>query len=256
MPADVRLTTFTRLGFAARGLLYLVIAYLVLASGRTEDPSGALRYLGEGSSKWLLIVMTVGFAAYGLWRLADAALNIEQHESGAKGGRERLGAAGSGIVHLLLAWQGLGLIRGSGDSGGENLANASPTVLTIAGLVLLGVGAFQLVKAAKASFCNHLDHRVADHPWVKTIGRLGYAARGLVFLISGYFFLRAGVSDQSDEAGGMDKALSWLDSPWDVMVALGLALFGIFSLIEARFRRIHDVPVEQMTREVRDKVGV
>ena len=256
MPADVRLTTFTRLGFAARGLLYLVIAYLVLASGRTEDPSGALRYLGEGSSKWLLILMTAGFLAYGVWRLADAAFNIEQHEEGTKGLRERLGAAGSGIVHLLLAWQAVSLIQGSGDSSGGALANGSETMLAVAGVVLLGVGVFQLVKAAKASFCKHLDQRVADQPWVKTIGRLGYAARGLVFLISGYFFLRAGLSDQGGQAGGMDKALSWLDSPWDVMVALGLALFGIFSLIEARYRRIHDVPIGQIAREARDKVGV
>ena len=256
MPVRVSMTIFTRLGFAARGLLYLVIAYLVLTSGRSEDPSGALRYLGEGGSKWVLMVIVGGFLAYGLWRLSDAALNIEQHESGTRGLRERIGAGGSGIAHLLLAWQGIGLLQGSGGSGGDRLANASPAMLTVTGIVLIGVGGFQMVKAAKASFCRHLDQRVADQPWVKTVGRLGYAARGLVFLISGYFFLAAGLSSQGGQATGMDKALSWLDSPWDVMVALGLALFGIFSLIEARYRRIHDVPVDGMARQVRDKVGV
>jgi hypothetical protein len=255
MVASARLTTLTRVGFAARGLLYLVIAYLVLTAGRSEDPSGALRYLGEGGSKWLLVLMTVGFVAYGLWRLTDAAFNIEQHEDGPKGLRQRLGAGGSGVVHLLLAWQAIGLLQGSGGGGGGgSFADGNRTLLAIAGLVLLGVGAFQLVKAANASFCKKLDGRVANHPWVKTAGRLGYAARGLVFLISGYFFVRAGLGD-GGQGGGMDEALSWLESPWDVLVAIGLALFGIFSLIEARYRRIHDVPVEGMAREFRNKMG-
>ena len=38
-------------------------------------------------------------------------------------------------------------------------------------------------------------------------------------------------------------------------VAAGLMLFGLFSLIEARFRRIHRPPVDRIEREVREKVG-
>lgn len=255
MAPTAAITTLTRLGFAARGLLYLVIAYLVLTSGRGEDPSGALDHLSNGGNQWLLILIIIGFVAYGLWRLSDAALNIEYHEDSAKGLRERLGAGGSGIAHLLLAWQALRLLQGSAGGGDGTLNGGSATMLTLAGLVLLGVGAFQLVKAAKASFCDRLDGRVAHHPWVKLAGRAGYAARGLVFLISGYFFLRAGLSGQDGQGGGMDQALSWLDNPWDVVAALGLALFGFFSLIEARYRRIHPVPVERMASEARDTVG-
>ncbi len=54
----------------------------------------------------MLIAMTAGFIAYGLWRLADAALNIETHDDDGKGMRQRVGAAGSGIIYLLLAWTG------------------------------------------------------------------------------------------------------------------------------------------------------
>lgn len=242
MNASTRLTTLTRLGFAARGLLYVVIAFLLLTAGRAEDPSGALKYLASGSSQWLLILMIAGLAAYGLWRLSDAALNIEGHEDGAKGVSQRLGAAGSGIAHLLLAWQAVRLMQGSSAGGGGTpLGGESGTVLIIAGLVLLAVGGFQLVKAAKASFLDRLDQRVVNEGWVKTAGQLGYAARGLVFLITGYFFLRAGLDGGSGRPGGMDRALSWLSSPWDMIVAVGLLLFGLFSLVEARHRRIHQV---------------
>jgi hypothetical protein len=91
---------------------------------------------------------------------------------------------------------------------------------------------------------------------VKTAGQLGYAARGVVFLISGYFFLTAGLGGSGGRAGGMDRALSWLSSPWDVIVAVGLLLFGIFSLIEARYRRIHSVSPEDMARQVRAKAPI
>lgn len=269
MNASARLTTLTRLGFAARGLLYLVIAFLILRTGRAEDPSGALQVLAGGAGKWLLILMTAGFVAYGLWRLSDAAFNVEGHEQGGKGLRERLGAGASGVVHLFLAWQAVRLIQGTASSGGSGSGGGTQQgaetalglpggqlMLLIAGLVLIAVGMFQFVKAYKFSFCKHLDRRVASESWVRWTGRAGYAARGLVFLISGYFLTKAGAQEQASEAGGMAEALAWLTSPWDVLVAVGLALFGIFSLIEARYRIIHDVPVEGAARAARSKLPV
>ena len=103
MNTSSRLTTLTRIGFAARGLLYVVIALLVLRTGRAESPSGALEYLGQGGGRLLLGVMAAGLFAYGLWRLADAAFDVERHGADGKGALERLGAGASGVVHLLLA---------------------------------------------------------------------------------------------------------------------------------------------------------
>ena len=252
MDTSARLTMLTRLGFAARGLLYLVIGFLILKSGRTEDPSGALDYLADGGGRLLLILMAAGFIAYGIWRLSDAVFNIEGHEAGNKGTRQRLGAAGSGIVHLILAWQAVRLIRGGATASGGGSQESAQTalalpggqlVLTLAALVLIGVAIFQIVKAVKGDYLRHLEPQVAGRPWAKWTGRLGYGARGLVILISGYFLLRAGLDKQANEAGGIDEALAWLTPPWDSLIAIGLIGFGIYCLIEARFRIIHDVPV-------------
>jgi hypothetical protein len=251
MDPNARLTTLTRLGFAARGLLYIVIALLVITTGRAEDPSGALQYLGRGGGRILLVVMAAGLFAYSLWRLADAALNIERHGPDRKGMLERVGAAASGLVHLLLAWQAVRLIRGAAAAGGgtqEGTRTAlqlpgGGTLVVVAGLVLLGVGALQLVKSAKATFLRHLEPKIAGETWALWSGRMGYAARGLVFVISGFFIMRAGLQKEASEAGGTAEALSWLSSPMDMVVAVGLLAFGLFSLIEARFRVLHDVPV-------------
>ena len=248
MSSSAGLTMLTRLGFAARGLLYIVIAFLLIRMGRAEGPSGALDYLADGGGKALLVAMIAGFVAYGAWRMSDALFNVEGHEDGKKGLRERLGAAGSGIVHLLLAWQALKLVRGdSSQGGGGSEAGAQEAlslpggevVLMLAGALLIGVGLFQIFKAYKCSFLRHLEPGVANEPWAKWLGRAGYSARGLVFMISGYFLLRAGLNDEAAQAGGTDEALAWLSDPWNIIVAAGLFGFGLYSLIEARFRVLH-----------------
>lgn len=262
------MTLLTRLGFAARGLLYLVIGILVLQTGRTEDPSGALGVVAEGGGRMLLILMIAGFLAYGLWRLSDAAFNIERHSSDGRGMRERIGAAVSGIVHLLLAWQAISLLQGtrsstgSGGSGAEEGAKTALQLpmgqfaLELAGFVLLGVGVAQLVKAWKADFLQHLEPGVARQPWARWIGQGGFAARGLVFLITGGFLVGAGLKERSTEAGGMAEALDWLTSPWDTIVAAGLLLFGLYCLIEARFRVLNDVPVGDLAHKARAKLPI
>ncbi len=255
MTASTRLRTLTRIGFATRGVLYGVIAYLVIRAGRAEDPGGAMAYLGEGSGKFLLGVMAAGLLAYGIWRLADAAVNIEGHDADKKGVLERVGAALSGLAHLFLTWQAIQLMQGAA-SGGNGVQESARTALTfpgggiailLAGAVVLLVGIVQLMRAAKGSFLRHLEPEMATRAWVAWSGRAGYAARGVVFLIVSYFLVAAGLNASSSGVGGMDAALAWLENPVDIIVALGLFGFGLFSLIEARWRVLQSVPVERLT---------
>jgi len=78
-----KLVWLTRLGFAARGLLYLIIAWLVIGSGRATDLSGALEYVRE--ERVLLIAILIGFVGYGFWRVTDALFDSEGHGDGKKG---------------------------------------------------------------------------------------------------------------------------------------------------------------------------
>ena len=261
--ANRSLTTLTRIGFASRGLLYLVIASLVLTTGRAEDPAGALEYLGQGGGQILLTLMTLGLLAYGLWRLSDAIFDIERHGTDRSAIFERLGAAASGIVHVILAFEAMKLMQGASTNAENSSQDAAQsvllfpggsTLLIVSGLALFAVGVFQFVKAAKLSYLKHLDTRISRRPWVKWTGRLGYAARGIVFLITSFFLIKAGQDEQASEAGGMAEALSWLNSPWDLIVAAGLLAFGMFSLIEARYRILHDVPVDSLAQRVRAKL--
>jgi hypothetical protein len=239
----------TRIGFAARGILYLVIAWLVIDAGRETDLSGALDYLASDDTRPLLYAMLAGFIAYGLWRLADALLNSERHGNDDKAKVKRAGAAVSGIIYLFLAYQAYKLLDGSGggSSGGGTQEQAQNVLdlpggwvlLAVGAAILFGAGVWQLIKAAKASFLKHLSPSVANEDWVKWFGRLGYGARGIIFIVTAFFLGKAALNGRASEAGGMEQALEWLASPVNIIVAVGLALFGIFSIVEARHRIIH-----------------
>jgi hypothetical protein len=249
-----KMEALTRIGFGARGIMYLLIGYLALRTGRTEDGSGALAYLDSSAGKFLLALMALGFLAYALWRLSEALIDSEGHGTDAKGMAVRAGGAVSGLIHLGLSFTAasLALSQGSGGGGGSGAEQGAASALsfpgggialTLAALALLVTGFYQLVKAARADFLRHLDQEAARKSWVEWAGRAGYAARGIVFLIMGWFLWKAVQSSDASEAADMGTALDSLPSTLQMAVAAGLFLFGIFSLVEAVYRRINDPQV-------------
>ena len=246
------LVWLTRLGFAARGFLYLVIAWLAIGTGRAEDLTGALEHLrGERA---LLMIILAGFLAYGFWRVTDALFNSEGHGDGKKGALGRAGAGASGIIYLFLAWQAWRLLKGGGGSEGGAQEQAGTvmelpggTLLVDAGgIILLLAGLWQVKRAISGDFCKHLRPDIRSESWVKWMGRGGYGARAVIFLVTAIFLISAGLKGDPSEAGGMQDALRWMDSPVNLIVAAGLALFGAFSLVEARFRQINPPPVDRV----------
>ncbi len=242
--------TLTRLGFAARGIMYILVAWLTVRTGRHgEDAAGALEYLNGGAGKLILCVMALGFFSSGLWRVAGAWFDSEGRGSDRKGIFIRLGGAGSGLIHfgfflyvvrLLVGGHGGG---GSSEKAEQGAATALSlpggwTLVMIAAAALLVTGLYQIYKGAKGKFLRHLDGRAAKALWVQLAGRLGYAARGIVFLVVAYFMARAGLNERPGEAGGMAEALASLPRTVRIGVASGLGLFGLFSLVEARHRVI------------------
>ena len=251
MPSVPSLELLTRIGFAARGVMYALIGYLALRFGRSESGSGALAYIAEGSGKWLLAAMALGFVAYGVWRLSEAWVDTEGHGTDAKGVIVRLGGVVSGVVHFGLAFLAGRLAFGDRDRGGGGVEAqqgaetaldlpGGAILLAVAGAALIAAGLWQVLKGVRADFLRHLDARAAHRSWVNWLGRAGYTARGIVFVMSGWFVLRAGRSSDPEEAGGLEEALAALSGNLLYLIASGLLLFGLFSFVEARYRRINN----------------
>ena len=253
--------TLTRLGFLARGLLYIVVGLLVISTGRTEDLTGALEHVRDGAGRWMLLVLSLGMATYGLWRLADAAFGIENPAGDAKAIRSRAAAALIGAIYLYLAYKAVRLFSGDSAAGGaqgqaDTLLDlpGGHLVLGLAALLLAVAGMMQLIAAYKCTFLRRLD-QAAKAPLIKWIGRAGYAARGIIFLAVALLIGKAAIDRRSDEVGGMEQALDLLSPPVALAVAGGLMLFGFFSIIEARYRRIHEPHKDDLPDEVRQFTG-
>jgi hypothetical protein len=246
----------TRIGFAARGLLYLIVGYLALQLGRAEDANGALDYVAHEAGGLVLGALALGFAAYGIWRVTDAIFDTQSKGRDAKGLVGRLAGALSGFIHLGLAFTAAKLAVGSGPGGdssekaesGAAAAMSLPggdLILYLAAAVLAVAGVAQLGVAVRRSFCKHLSPEARNRLWVIAAGVGGHAARGAIFLTAAWLLFNAGRHHAAEEAGALGDALLTLPGSLRAAVAAGLCLFGLYSLIEARYRIIPDPQVKR-----------
>jgi hypothetical protein len=249
----------SRAGFVARGLVYGIIGVLALdlalgQGGKITNQQGALRSIEQHSfGHVLLAAVAVGLGGYSLWRLFRAALG--HGPEGADRGLDRLGALGSGIAYGLMcafAVQILTSSSGAGSGNAKQTANdvfgwpAGRWLVGVAGLVMLGVAMYQLIRGARQKFLddsNTQEMSPAVETWFTAVGTIGHLARAVVFGLVGIFLVKASVDYKADETVGLDGALAKLyNGPYGSWllgaVAAGLVAFAAFSITEARYRRI------------------
>jgi len=247
-----------RAGFVARGLVYGIIGLLAfdLAVGLGGDlasQKGALRTIEhQPFGHLLLLLVAVGLGGYSLWRLVRAALG--HGPEGSDTALERLGGLGSGIVYALMCALAVEiLLNSAGSSGGAKKTTkdvfalpAGHWLIGIAGIVMIGVGIYQLVRGLRQKFLDDSkteQMRPAIKKWFTWFGTAGHVARAIVIGLVGIFLIKAAIDYRADEAIGLDGALAKLYGqpygPWLLgAVAFGLLIFGLFSIAEARYRRI------------------
>jgi hypothetical protein len=193
-----------------------------------------------------------------LWRFVQAVKDTESKGSGAKGIAVRFGYAVIGVIYGGLAFSAVQMVLGSGGNsgGGESSSKewtatllAQPFGQWLVGAVGLGFIAFavsQLYKAYTAKFReNLLTEQMSENAetFALRTGQFGLSARGIVFGIIGFFLILAALRSNPNEAQGLSGALRALEqqtfAPWLFgLVALGLAAYGFYMLVLARYRRI------------------
>jgi hypothetical protein len=249
VPRDGKLVMAARGGFAARGLLYGVIGFLAL-QGQAKDPNGALGWVSRHYGSPILIPLGLGFAAYALWRLLNAACDADDHGSDTKGVLVRIGGAGIGFIYLGFALATARLAFFPRSDNGPSAADrgaatamdlpGGPMLLYAAAAAFLAAGIWQFTRAWKLKFLKRITAQAASSPLVKWIGRIGLLARGSVFVTVAWLFLQAANHLRASEAGGSGEALGTMPPTIRAAIGVGLMLFGLFSLVEAWFRAIGD----------------
>lgn len=253
--ASPAMRKLARFGYLTKGVVYAVIGVLALmaalgSGGETTGATGAIARIGsQPFGRVLLVVTGIGLAGYATWRVVQAVADTENAGRDGKGIVKRLGYVASGVIYGALAIAALQMGLGSGGSGaGQQTYIAKLMAVPFGqllvgaiGAIIIGVGIYELYRAYRADFMKKLDTgelSATKRTWVRRLGRMGYAARGIVFPIIGYFVLRAAITYEPGQARDFGGALSTLDGIVLGIVAVGLIAYAVFQLVEARYRRI------------------
>lgn len=250
-----------RAGLAARGALYAVVGVLALqlATGRTTqrpDKQGALAAIAhQPLGKLLLVVTAAGFASYALWRLSAAFLDTEHEGTGASGWAKRAANLGRGLLYASFCVTALRLVTGSSGDDRTREADLTAGVLrvplgrvavAVLGVAVIAAGVYNGWRAWSGKYRKKLETAEMSRRvrrWLPRVAVAGFAARAVVFALVGAFLVRAAVRYDPNEAVGVDGALQRLADarygPWLLaVVAAGLFTFGLYSFLEARYRRL------------------
>jgi hypothetical protein len=256
------LEKLARLGFVAKGVLYMTIGALATAAalrlGGTPATGsrGAMTHLLEAPfGEALLVVIAIGLFGYAAWRFVEGIADPEHHGTKPKGILKRARAIGVGVIHVALAISALKVAAGNlaaGNDGAQTQqatakAMSTPGGMTALWLVAGGFVAYGLYQLYNA-WRSKLDKRLAlgqlssrTRRIVVGASRFGIAARGVVFVTIGALLARGIQHRDPREARGIKAAMLELFNlgRWPFLtVAVGLVAYGVYQLINARYRRI------------------
>jgi hypothetical protein len=260
--ANPALELLERLGYAVRGTLYVVMGFLALKialatpGGKATDLSGSLIWLiGNPLGKVVLVVTIIGLAAYALWGLVRAVFDPLHRGRDAKGIMARLGFVTSAISYMAIALFALHILAGQGAASHDSTQKTVSTLLTnplggaitvVLGAVAMAIGVGQFIEAYRATFAQDLKaHEMtqSERSIAISLGRFGMAARGVTFLVIGWFLIQAGLHHAPSKATGFGGAFLFLLAQpygrWLLgVVALGFVALGLHSYACARWVRL------------------
>jgi uncharacterized integral membrane protein len=247
-----------RAGLTARGIIYILIGWVAILvalghSAHEADQEGALQLLvGKPYGAVSLWLLGIGFAAYALWRLSEAAFGVTGDRSGAG---PRLKSLGRAAVYAGFAYLTFSIISGRQRSQSREQQDVTAKVMQhsggqwlvgIAGLIVVIIGAVLVIQGVRRTFMKYLrtgQMSPRTRRVVELLGVVGTTARGVVFALAGILVIDAAVTHRPSQSGGIDKALLTLrDQPFGpvllLLAALGLLVFGVYGLCEARWRKV------------------
>ncbi|MBW4693875.1 MAG: DUF1206 domain-containing protein [Lyngbya sp. HA4199-MV5] len=250
-----------RLGFAAKGLVYALVGLLAAQAafgtgGKKTDTQGVLQTIvTQPFGQVLLSLVAIGLFGYALWRLVEAVADPEHKGTDPKGLLQRCSYAGNGLIYASLALTAVQIVLGASDRSGNASQDWTARLLAqpfgqwlvgIVGALVIGLGFYQFYEAYRAKFRQTLKlHEMseAEQTWTLRLGRLGLTARGVVFVVIGFFLLQAARQSNPKQVKGLSGALESLAQQpygsWVLgLVAIGLIAYGLYYIVQARYRRI------------------
>mmetsp|Transcript_2115 Transcript_2115/g.4905 ORF Transcript_2115/g.4905 Transcript_2115/m.4905 type:complete len:279 (-) Transcript_2115:407-1243(-) len=253
-----------RVGFAMRAVLFALIGIVTLYIGcgtgksGTASQRGALQMLADSPGGYvILLLVVIGFIGYGLW-LLSMAIRGTHKKSGCKAVLFRIENLVKAIIHFALAAVAANMLANSGSSSGSSgsmrktwtgklmQSTGGRFLLALIGVIFIIIAIAQFVKAWKAKFMEGMGIEALQgrkRKFILIAGRVGYAARGLIFALVGAGIVIAAATSDASEAKGIDGTLREVASyPGGkavlIFMAIGFWCFAAFQIACACWARI------------------
>ena len=263
-PPPKWIVAFARFGLLAKGIVYCLIGLLAFMAafelnGRSEseaDKQGVFKFvLKQPFGKVILLLIAIGLSLYSLWRLLQALKDTERKGENLKGLASRAGFLFSGVLYGGFAVAAFKMVAGlnqdsSGDSR-ETFARAllsqplGQWLLGLVGLGVIGSGLKQVYKGFSERYKKDTETARLKHKTEAMLvraGKIGYVARGIVWMVIGYFFIRAALDLNPSEAGGTSQVFQFLEGTFGSVllgiVAIGLVCYGGFMFMRVKYQPI------------------
>jgi hypothetical protein len=249
-----------RVGLVAYGVVHLLIGWLALqiawgAASESADSSGALTTVAvQPFGKVLLWLVAVGLVALALWQASEAIWGYRNLD-GAKRVRKQVTSAAKAVIFAALGVSAALVALGSGSSSSQSQEQATTGVLAwpggqvivvLTGLIIISVGVAGVVKGVKKSFSEEIDTSSMSpsaRRGVTGLGQVGYIAKGVALGVVGGLLSYAALTYDRQKGQGLDGAVQTiLAQPFGkfllTAVALGFVAFGVFAILQSRYRRM------------------
>ena len=250
-----------RLGYFSRGVVYVVVAFIAgRAAFGDRSPAGArgamLEIVRQPFGRVAIAVVAAGLMGYAIWRLVEAVLDPERKGTKLKGLGKRTAYLFTAVIYTGLAATALGLAFGGRSRGDQTSAGqwTAPVMahplgrwaVAAVGVVVAGYGCWLLYRSVAKEPEKRLDlSRFSEHARraFKLAGRIGIAARAVVFGVVGIWLVKSALDFRPEEArmptGALETVRQQPHGHWLLaLIAVGLAGFGFFEMVKARYRHI------------------
>lgn len=248
--------TFARAGYAANGLVHVLIGVIVLivafgGDGET-DQAGAFKAVAAAPAGFVALwVLAIALLALGVYHALEGIL-AWGGDAARKWGR-RVAEWGQAVVFIALGVVAASVALGARPDADESAEDVSRGILALPGgpflLGLAGIGiAIGGIAFIAMGILRSFEKKMDIPPGsfgngVKGLGVVGFIAKGVALVIVGVLLVVAAVRVDPSAAGGLDSAI-------DALLALaygpvlvgavgsGLIAYGVFCFFRARFARL------------------
>jgi len=241
-----------RVGLVAYGLINFIVAALIaqvaLGDHERPDKKGALQEIAEtGLGRAMLWVVVVGLAALVVVRLVDAVSAYRRFSGRRRWGRMAV-AIGEAVVYAVLARSAATIAQAEGgDSFSKSVMAAlfglpgGPFLVGLVGAALVAAGGYAIWHGVRRDFLDELALPSRFRTLVTVLGAVGWTALGVAAGTAGGLLIAAAVQFDPAAPVGLDGGIRALaQQPFGpalmLLLAAGLAVFGVFCLFDARYR--------------------